>query len=329
MCVILALNTNEELSKITLEILKSAELTNPHGNGYATLKKGKVIFEKGVTMELIYEKIETGEIVAPCVIHARITSVGETMPELTHPFIISENSENKMCGTLKKNESALFHNGTVSGWKDLVLQTALGSGRELPKGAMSDSRGIAFVLQTLGIQGLEYLDTTDKFAILNKDGLTKFGKWYDVAGVTSSNNYYGYTNYSYGSFPKNNYWADSGDTFEDEQFYKEPEYNYNSAQKSITEFQKKDTDKKPTKAEHKKNLKYLKIHGWTTPEKMTRRQAVNAVESMVKQNKIIEEIQKTKGRAEVLTKAQWTDKHHKSFEDSYSLADYEDCFANS
>ena len=119
MCVILALDSKEELSKITLEILKSAELTNPHGNGYATLKNGKVIFEKGVTMELIWEKIQSGEIIAPCVIHARITSIGETMPELTHPFIISENTENKMSGTLESNESAFFHNGTYSNCKEI------------------------------------------------------------------------------------------------------------------------------------------------------------------------------------------------------------------
>tara|TARA_R110002167_G_scaffold52948_3_gene152306 strand:+ start:370 stop:1353 length:984 start_codon:yes stop_codon:yes gene_type:complete len=327
MCVILALETAKELSSITLDILKNAETTNPHGNGYATLKNGKVTFEKGVTMESIWKKIESGDIVAPCVIHARITSIGDTIPELTHPFIISENSENKMSGTLESNESAFFHNGTYSDFKQLMLQTALGSGRKLPSGAMSDSRGLAYCLQTLGIQALEYLDTTDKFAILDSSGLSKFGKWFDVSGVPSSNNYY--EAYDYGTFPKNNYWTTDSYQNEDEQFYKEPEYNYNSAQKEITEFQSKPLDKKPTKSEHKKNVKYLKIHGWTTPEKMTRRQCRKAVESMARQNKIIEEIHKTKERVNTLSRAEWTDKHHKSFEDTYSIEDYEDCFVNS
>ena len=341
MCVILALETDKELASITLEILKNAETTNPHGNGYATLKNGKVSFEKGVTMELIWEKIESGDIVAPCIIHARITSIGETMPELTHPFIISENSDNIMSGTLKKNESCFFHNGTYSQWKDLVLQTALGSGRKLPSGAMSDSRGLAYCLQTLGIQALEYLDTTDKFAILDKNGLSKFGKWFDVSGVPSSNNYY--EAYDYGNFPKNNYWTtDSYQNEEDSRYYKEPEYNYNSAQKEITEFQanmvdgikydSKPLDKKPTKSEHKKNVKYLKIHGWTTPEKMTRRQCRKAVESMARQNKIIEEIHKTKLRAEALSPEKMQSiakrKAKQNFENSWSMEDYQDCYSH-
>jgi predicted glutamine amidotransferase len=320
MCIILALDSKEELSKITLKILKSAELTNPHGNGYATLKNGKVIFEKGVTMELIWEKIQSGEIVAPCVIHARITSVGETMPELTHPFIISENTENKMSGTLESNESAFFHNGTYSDFKQLMLQTALGSGRKLPSGSMSDSRGLAFCLHTLGIQALEYLDTTDKFAILDRDGLKKFGRWYDVAGVQSSNNYYGESTFEYGSFPKNNYWIDDevADALNDEdnRFYKTPEYDYSAAQKEITEFQ---ADKKPTKAQHKKNLKYLKLHGWEnirgSLKKLSKRNAAKAVESMVRQNKIIESIQDAKSKK-------------KDFEDSWSMEDYQDCYSH-
>ena len=338
MCVILALETSNELASITLEILKNAETTNPRGNGYATLKNGIVSFEKGVTMESIFSKIESGDIVAPCIIHARITSIGETLPELTHPFIISENSENKMSGTLENNESAFFHNGTYSQWKDLVLQTALGSGRKLPTGAMSDSRGLAFCLQSLGIEALEYLDTTDKFAILDKNGLKKFGKWFDVSGVPSSNNYY--EGYEYGTFPRNNYWFnDSSQNEEAGRFYKEPEYNYNSAQKELTEFQSnivdgikcdsKPLDKKPTKSEHKKNVKYLKIHGWSTPEKMTRRQCLRAVESLARQNKIIEEIHNKRKKMTSMSNAEWTDRHHKSFEDAYTLEDYEDCFVNS
>ena len=193
---------------------------------------------------------------------------------------------------------------------------------------MSDSRGLAYCLQSLGIEALEYLDTTDKFAILDSSGLSKFGKWFDVSGVPSSNNYY--EAYDYGTFPKNNYWTtDSYQNEEDSRFYKEPEYNYNSAQKEITEFQSKPLDKKPTKSEHKKNVKYLKIHGWTTPEKMTRRQCRKAVESMARQNKIIEEIHKTKERVNTLSRAEWTDKHHQAFEDSYTLEDYADCFVNS
>ena len=185
---------------------------------------------------------------------------------------------------------------------------------------MSDSRGLAFCLHTLGIQALEYLDTTDKFAILDRDGLKKFGRWYDVAGVQSSNNYYGESTFEYGSFPKNNYWIDDEveDALNDEdnRFYKTPEYDYGKAQKEITEFQ---ADKKPTKAQHKKNLKYLKLHGWEnirgSLKKLSKRNAAKAVESMVRQNKIIESIQDAKSKK-------------KDFEDSWSMEDYQDCYSH-
>lgn len=385
MCVILTLETSKDLEKITLEILKSCELTNPDGNGYATLKDGIVKFEKGVSMEYIFNQIELGEIVAPCIIHARITSQGITTPSLCHPFLISENTENKMSGTLENNESVLFHNGTVSNWRDMVLQTAMGSGRQLPKGEMSDSRGLAFVLHTLGIQALSYLDVgTDKFAILNQSGLTRFGSWHDVNGVQSSNNYYSneydYDAFEYGSFPKNNYWADeyhsnksfTGDTNkkidefndEDNRFFNEPDftppYNYVKAKKNaelelectprgkqfrddakIADMKKhvkhlknklsklksgKSGKTKISKSDHEKNMKYLKLHGWSNPTKLTRKEGLKQVELMVRQNKIVSEIQDNKVKS-----AAWVEQKHKDFELTYmknemSIREYEDIY---
>ena len=108
MCVILALETQKELESLTLDQLKNAESMNPDGNGYATLINGKVFFEKGISIESIWEKIQSKEILSPCIIHCRITSVGETIPELCHPFIVNENSHNTMNGEISENETAFF-----------------------------------------------------------------------------------------------------------------------------------------------------------------------------------------------------------------------------
>lgn len=326
MCVILALETQKELDSLTLEILKSAESMNPDGNGYATLINGKVVFEKSVTMELIWQKIQDKEIIAPCVIHARITSVGKTLPELCHPFVVNESSHNALNGTISDDESVLFHNGTFSEYKDLVLQTAMGAGRHLPSGAMSDTRGIAFVLQTLGIEALEYIDTGfNKFAVLNSKGLKKFGNWVNVNGIESSNNYYANTapQFEYGNFPKNDYFQYDEFNDEDTILYNsdqrakqleiendnEPLYNMDKAQKGINEFTK---DSKVSKKEHKMNKKFLKEHGWKSFAQFSKQELREIVNAMQTQNKLVKKIDETKKEI---------------FENSLTMEDYEDVIA--
>lgn len=294
MCVILALETKKELDLLTLEILKNAEQTNPDGNGYATLKNGKVIFEKGISMESIYEKICTGEIVAPCVIHARITSCGITTPELTHPFVIEDES-NPMQGVLEKGESVLFHNGTFSDYKDLVLKTALGSGRKLPKGNMSDTRGLAWCLKSLGVNALEYIDTGfNKFAVLNSKGLTKYGKWVNVNGIESSNNYYANSyEYNFGNFPKNTYYdyeVNGVDMLNDyDNIIEEPDYNPYKAEEV-------DTNRKISKKEHKANKNFLRKHGWKDFSQFTKQELQEIVNAMQTQNALVTEIEKKKSK---------------------------------
>ena len=325
MCVILALETQKELDTLTLEILKSAETCNPDGNGYATLINGKVVFEKSVTMESIWQKIQDKEIVAPCIIHARITSVGKTLPELCHPFVVNESSHNALNGTIRDDESVLFHNGTFSEYKDLVLQTAMGSGRHLPSGAMSDTRGLAFCLQTLGIEALEYIDTGfNKFAVLNSKGLKKFGSWVDVNGISSSNNYYDTTKtFTYGNFPKNEYFQYDEFNDEDTILYNseqrakqleiendnEPFYNMDKAQKELSEFSK---ESKVSKKEHKANKKFLKEHGWKSFSQFSKQELRDIVNTMQTQNKLVKKIDETKKQI---------------FEKSLTMEDYEDVIA--
>jgi len=323
MCVILALETQKELESLTFEQLKNAEAMNPDGNGYATLKNGKVTFEKSVTMESIWDKIESGDIVAPCIIHARITSVGKTLPELCHPFVVNESSNNALSGTISDDESVLFHNGTFSEYKDLVLQTAMGSGRHLPSGAMSDTRGLAFCLQTLGIEALEYIDTGfNKFAVLNSKGLKKFGSWVNVNGISSSNNYYdtSMTRFSYGNFPQNDYFIRDELNDDDTLYYSKKE-SYNPYQA-----QKDDEDKKSkiSKKEHKENKKFLRQHGWKTFSQFSKQELREIVNAMQQQNKIVKEIEHTKNQLSDEKMISLAKRKAKQFEDSLTIEDYED-----
>jgi hypothetical protein len=342
MCVILALETQKELDSLTLEQLKNAESMNPDGNGFATLINGKVVFEKGVSIDDIWTKIKNGEIIAPAIIHCRITSVGKTMPELCHPFIVNKDSRNAMNGTISEDETALFHNGTFSEYKDLVLQTAMGAGRHLPSGEMSDTRGIAFVMQTLGIEALEYIDTGfNKFATLNaKQGLTRYGSWVDVDGIKSSNNYYATSITSkWGNFPKNSYYGYDEFNDEDTIFYNsderakqleiendnEPLYNMDKAQKGISEFSK--VESKVSKKEHKMNKKFLKEHGWKSFAQFSKQELREIVNAMQQQNEIVKEIEHTKKQLSDKKMESIAKRKAKIFENSLTMEDYEDVIA--
>lgn len=306
---------------------------NPDGNGYATLINGKVVFEKGVTIEDIWTKIKNKEIVSPCVIHCRITSVGKTTPELCHPFKVNSSGKNSnpMSGTLSKDESVLFHNGTMSDYKDLVLQTALGSGRHLPTGLMSDTRGLAYCLESLGIEALEYIDTGfNKFAVLNSKGLQKFGNWVNVNGIVSSNNYYAMTKISYGygfdelndfdnAFSKEDLCKTDKDAFD---YHITPEYDPYKAVEAdaiVKEAQEILDDVKVTKKEHKSNKDFLKKHGWKSFKTYSKLELRNIVDSMQTQKKLIRQIKKKK--------KEYFDKTNidlDEVESSMSLDDYQD-----
>jgi len=305
MCVILACETEFP----TLELLESAELTNPHGSGVAWLdsKTKEVHFKKASNAKEIHGMIEKGIIELPMIFHARITSVGKTCDELTHPFVISKESELSLSGTLPKGHSGvLFHNGTVSNHSEIIKDVVMLSNSKMLKGEISDSRIMAFASAIYGHEFIPYLDNDsyNKYAILDSNGITKYGNWHDEQnGIKASNLYHRpaqpITNrwnfYEYGldSYDELN----DNDTFDYKYGHKifgsKPKPNNETdkrmleAREKIAKTIQKLSGKNPqSKRQRKKkarklrraNVKFLKDLGWSEPERLSDDSLINWVE---------------------------------------------------
>lgn len=116
MCLIIIKPPVTDLPKD--DLLKQAFINNPHGAGIAYNDKGSVIIKKGYmnfpSFIEDYHKLQEGiNLYTKTVIfHFRKASRGKVIPELTHPFPISDNAD-----ILKKHycktDYAVFHNGTI------------------------------------------------------------------------------------------------------------------------------------------------------------------------------------------------------------------------
>ena len=190
MCVIFNI---EDGNFPQLATLKSAESMNSHGGSIAWLEDGKINYHKGLKAKKINKIIlkrlkPKGVTIA--IIHFRIASIGNVNQKLCHPFQISEE-----CATDLKVEDSkfdlLFHNGTVSDWQELMINHLQGVTATIPKGELSDSRALAYLLSIYDYASLlDQVDGWNKFSILTKDGIKKFGSWVKVDGIECSNNYF-------------------------------------------------------------------------------------------------------------------------------------------
>lgn len=181
MCVIICCE-NEFPSLSTLE---SAESLNSHGGGIAWIEKGKVHYKKGLKSKQIFEM--TKKIKLPAIIHFRIASIGGVVDELCHPFPIDNEASVDLNGSC---DSALFHNGTWSGWQEVCLNTVIKKNIMFPSGKWSDSRAMAWLADKYGIDMLNLIPTENKIAILTKDGIRKFGRFVEIDKVLCSNDYF-------------------------------------------------------------------------------------------------------------------------------------------
>ena len=166
-----------EKRKLTDSEFSECWESNRHGFGYAYWTGDHVVMAKGFMdkheAHAAYDKIPL-----PHVAHFRIASAGEVCPELTHPFICSPKS-----GLLLENEGVtpvLFHNGTVTDWRSLLLNTIFQT-KAIPKGPMSDSRAMAMAISVVGPEILT-MYATHKWVMVAKDGFVKVGDWIEAEG---------------------------------------------------------------------------------------------------------------------------------------------------
>lgn len=187
MCVIMAIDDGNFPN---YETLKSAEALNDDGASIAWLQDGKINYQKGIDaekIESIISKILEPNKVKHAILHFRIASVGKVNKQLCHPFPISE----KVSLTLEKQDSPhelLFHNGTISNWEEILIKSIQKDEINVPKGNLSDSRVMARLVKEYGHGFLKKVTGWNKFAILTKTGIKKYGDWCKVDGIKCSNN---------------------------------------------------------------------------------------------------------------------------------------------
>jgi predicted glutamine amidotransferase len=116
MCVIVI---SEEGKKIGKREFKNMWERNDHGFGvaYYDEKDGLIYVKKGIMNEKEAWKYYEAIPQMPHIIHFRLASAGSRTPQLCHPFRVdlvdTQELEYKAC-------AVLFHNGTVSDYKNLI-----------------------------------------------------------------------------------------------------------------------------------------------------------------------------------------------------------------
>jgi hypothetical protein len=190
-----------EKRKLTVEEFKTCWTNNPDGAGFAWYdKKGNLIVSKGFMK--IKEALSFYETLPlPHVAHFRVGTSGNVCPELTHPFIVSKESEIVLSG---KVERVLFHNGVVSDWKNYMVQIALVDGKMLT-GKINDSRVIASLVSRIGEDILDHLGS--KWVTMDKENMTYYGgDWEKEKGVLFSNTTYKSYRSTYNTYTANDKW---------------------------------------------------------------------------------------------------------------------------
>lgn len=146
MCVAIICEGGARPSEETLE---ASAATNGDGAGVAWIEEfqgePKVWWEKGLSLDDVIEFNQ--DLPHPYIIHFRKTSAGTNTDNLCHPFPINEKADDDLQG---RADRVLFHNGTVSDWKDLyktfVASRPVDSLMEHGYDRLSDTRMMAWMV---------------------------------------------------------------------------------------------------------------------------------------------------------------------------------------
>lgn len=149
---------------------------NKDGFGFAYVKDGLVNYKKGMmTLDEAwneYKKHTFNKFFDGCeynhVIHFRLGN--PVCKELTHPFIVNEDSTEML--EYVGEHKVLFHNGTISSWKDLIIPVFLKIGKII-SGSISDTRLAAILVNVLGDNILTMI--SGKYVILDRTYFRTFG----------------------------------------------------------------------------------------------------------------------------------------------------------
>jgi hypothetical protein len=157
------------------EVLEQAAKSNPDGNGLAFAYNGKIQLFKGLSVDQMEEHFRA--IKLPMLIHFRFATIGDKVPELCHPFPVTEKVQTDL--RMKDLDMVFAHNGTIRTWKELLLSSLKG---KVPPGShWSDSRAIAYLVWRYGEDVLNIVDPSDRFAVMKGDGsITRYGNFVEL-----------------------------------------------------------------------------------------------------------------------------------------------------
>jgi predicted glutamine amidotransferase len=168
---------------------------NSDGAGIAWKEDGLLRYKKGLMTIDAFNEVYFGEKVCdkfPHTVHFRAASKNYVKEELTHPFIVDNNSA--LIKDYSGVDPILFHNGVFSKWETMMLQFYVNKGIKIPEGEWSDTRFIAVLTSFLGEKLLELLD--DKFVLMYTDRAEMYGSFLKFKDRYFSNSSYKATGYS-------------------------------------------------------------------------------------------------------------------------------------
>ena len=170
------------------QLFENAHDKNPDGWGLAWGCGSKVKVLKGLkTHEDAFDTLSQLPAGTKWLAHARYKTEGAKIPELTHPFVVSETSPLRLEGTFKQ---VLFHNGTYKGCFDDLKQLALTRGVPIPRGDWSDSRIVAVLIHHLGHEFLRFCGDSRYAVTTSQAGQLQcelYGDWTEQNGFMLSN----------------------------------------------------------------------------------------------------------------------------------------------
>lgn len=216
MCIIAVVNSR----RLTDSEIENSFSNNPDGAGIGWVdSKGRNNFIKGIMDLNEFKEIYKGVPKVPHVVHFRMSTSGGVQKELTHPMIVSE--ESNLYLEYRGEEPILFHNGIMARWEEELINYYIRTNKKIPGGHWSDTRLIAVMASSLGENFLSF-KSMGKFALIMDGVIFTYGKYTKEDGVLfSSDTYkriytrygssYGYGTYGAGKIWRNGRWVEPDD----------------------------------------------------------------------------------------------------------------------
>ena len=215
MCIIVAKKKGVKMPSD--EIIKNCWDVNDDGAGIAWVEGGVVKAKKGFMkfknyknfIKRLARRIDLDN--TDIVMHFRITSVGETLPKMTHPFRVDTTDDKRRTLLNMEGQMFVFHNGTISGVKK--FEKTYSDTFAFTKGILQPMYNInkKFHTDKRFLDIIETVINGDKLAFITKEGIELVGDYVEEDGVFYSNysfedwsRYYSsYRSYSYYDYKPN------------------------------------------------------------------------------------------------------------------------------